>query len=92
MAGSAVTRTISAFLEGGTFISARRARMALMVSITASMASVSAGKSSAASYSGHREVIRYWLVSPAVLGRACQISSVMKGMKGCSSFSSVTRT
>ena len=52
-----MTISTSAFLEGGTFISARRARMALMVSITASMAASSAGKARSARYSGHREVL-----------------------------------
>ena len=68
--------------------------MALMVSITASMAASSAGKLSSARYSGHREVIRNppSRAEPVWPGRAWKISSVMKGMKGCSSFMSSTST
>ena len=77
-----------AFLEGGTFISARRARMALMGSITASMADSSAGKSSSGRYTGHWEV----MMNFPSWGRAWKISSVMKGMKGWSSFKSSVST
>ena len=57
--------------------------MALMVSITASMALSSSGKDSSGRYSGHLDTIS---VSPSC-GRLCQISSVMNGMNGCSSLS-----
>ena len=66
--------------------------MALMVSITASMAASSLGKFKASLYSGHRDVIRNLSPESARLGRAWKISSVMKGMKGCSSFKSSVST
>ena len=68
--------------------------MALMVSITASMAASSAGKISSSRYSGHLAVIKNspsW-AEPVRPGRAWKISSVIKGMKGCSSFKSSTST
>ena len=43
--------------DGGTFISERRARIARIVSITASMAASSAGNDNASEYSGHALVI-----------------------------------
>ncbi len=71
-----------AFLEGGTFISARRLRMALMASITIVNCCASVLNSSAGSNSGQEEIM---MLSPS-WGSACQISSVMKGIKGWSSF------
>ena len=50
--------------------------------MTASMADSSAGKLRASWYSGHWEV----MMNLPSWGRAWKISSVMKGMKGCSSF------
>ena len=68
--GEDVTSSTSAFLEGGTFISARRARMARMASMTISIASSSAGKDMASSYTGQAVHIRKSLSSPETWGRA----------------------
>ena len=66
------------FLEGGTFFSARRVRTALMAAMTRSISASSAGNSRVLSATGQGETIS---ASPS-WGRACQISSVMKGIKG----------
>ena len=70
-----------AFLEGGTFISALRLRIARMAFMTDSIWASSVLKFNASLASGHLATIRALSRS----GRLCQISSVMKGMKGCSS-------
>ena len=83
VSAKAVSTYTSALREGGTFISARRLRMARMASITRSISFSSAGKASASSYTGQGARMS---ASPS-WGRDCQISSVTKGMKGCSRLS-----
>ena len=83
MSRSPVATVRWAFLLGGTFISDRRVRTPRMASMISSMAFSSSGKSRAASATGQSDSMRK---SPS-WGRACQISSVMKGMKGWSSLS-----
>ena len=69
-----------AFLEGGTFISLRRVRTAVMSSMTFFISASAWGKAWPSSYWGQGATIR---ASPS-WGRLCQISSVTKGIKGCS--------
>ena len=77
-----------ALREGGTFISARRLRTARMTSMTRSKPASSSGKARASSYFGYGATMS---ASPSC-GMAWKISSVMKGMKGCSSLSMPVRT
>ena len=77
---SAASMARWAFLEGGTFISLRRVRTAVISSMTFFISASAWGKARPSSYSGQGATIRaspWW-------GRLCQISSVTKGMKGCS--------
>ena len=67
-----------AFLDGGTFISARRLRIARIAVIMRSNSRSSAAKLRASSNWGHFATIR---LSPS-WGMDCQISSVIKGIKG----------
>ena len=71
-----------AFREGGTFFSARTLRMALTAAMIRPNSRSSSAKFRDSSYAGNFAIM---MVSQS-LGMACQISSVMKGMKGCSSF------
>ena len=77
-----------AFLEGGTFISARRLRMARTASIRLSICASSAAKCSSSLYSGHADTI----TDGPSCGSACQMVSVMNGMNGCSSCIAPLRT
>ena len=62
-------------LEGGTFISARRLRMARIAVISASICFSSAGKDRASLALGQSVT----MMDSPTWGRVCQISSVMKG-------------
>ena len=77
-----------AFFEGGTFISARRLRTARIISITFSNSASSLAKLSSSLTLGHSEII----IDSPLWGNACQISSVMKGIKGWRSFKVFERT
>ena len=68
-------------LFAGTFISARRARMAVIASLISSIDSSSCGKASSSRQTGQSLA----MMNLPSCGMACQISSVMNGMNGCSS-------
>ena len=80
-AASAVSMARWAFLEGGTFISLRRVRTAVISSMTFFISASAWGKAWPSSCWGQGATIR---ASPS-WGRLCQISSVRKGIKGWSS-------
>ena len=92
MACSPVAMVRWAFLEGGTFISDRRVRTAFTASMRSSTAFSSWGKARSWRYWGQDWSMRNFTSLPASWGRACQISSVRKGMKGCSSLRMSVRT
>ena len=85
---SKVAMVTWAFLEGGTFSSERLPRITFTASFKSSTALASCVKVNSSFTSGH-----FWSMrkpsspTPSAWGSACQISSVIKGMKGCSSLS-----
>ena len=72
-----------AFLDGATFISARRLRTAFTAVIILFICSSSSGNERASLNSAQGDSI---IVSPSC-GRVCHISSVINGINGCKSFS-----